>query len=130
MPDYDFSQLSPHDFELMCRDLLQAECGLTLESFKTGKDGGIDFRYANAGKQIIVQCKRFVDTGFDGLLRVLRNEAAKIKKLKPDRYILMTAASLSPANKARITEVIGAQYVSAVRPPPCVGDAQRGVCAA
>jgi hypothetical protein len=111
MPDYDFSQLSPHDFELMCRDLLQAECGLTLESFKSGKDGGIDFRYAKAGKQIVVQCKRFVATGFDGLLRELRKEAVKVKKLNPGRYILMTAASLSPANKARIVEVIGAQYL-------------------
>ena len=111
MSDYEFSQLSPHDFELMCRDLLQAECGLTLESFKAGKDGGIDFRYANAGKQIIVQCKRFVATGFDGLLRELRKEAAKVEKLKPGRYILMTAASLSDANKTRIAEVVGAQYL-------------------
>lgn len=111
MSDYDFRQLSPHDFELMCRDLLQAECGLTFESFKTGKDGGVDFRYARAGKQIIIQCKRFVATGFDGLLRELRKEAEKVKKLKPARYILMTAASLSPANKTRIVEVIGAQYL-------------------
>ncbi|MCZ4343797.1 restriction endonuclease [Sphingomonadaceae bacterium G21617-S1] len=111
MSDYDFSQLSPHDFEIMCRDLLQAEWGLTLESFKAGKDGGIDFRYANAGKQIIVQCKRFVATGFDGLLRELRKEADKVKKLKPGRYILMTAASLSDANKTRIVEVIGAEYL-------------------
>ncbi|OYY77730.1 MAG: hypothetical protein B7Y43_08865 [Sphingomonas sp. 28-62-20] len=112
MSDYDFGQLSPHDFEIMCRDLLQAEFGLLLESFKSGKDGGIDFRYANAGKQIIVQCKRFVATGYDGLLRELRKEAEKVKKLKPGRYILMTAASLSDANKTRIIEVIGEQYLS------------------
>lgn len=111
MSDYDFSQLSPHDFELMCRDLLQAEWGLVLESFKAGKDGGIDFRYARAGKQIIVQCKRFVETGFEGLLRELRKEADKARKLKPGRYILMTAAALSDANKTRIVEVIGAQFV-------------------
>jgi len=111
MSDYDFSQLSPHDFELMCRDLLQAEWGLTLESFKAGKDGGIDFRYARAGKQIIVQCKRFVETGFDGLLRELRKEADKVRKLKPGRYILMTAAPLSDANKTRIVEVIGAEFL-------------------
>lgn len=111
MSDYDFSQLSPHDFELMCRDLLQAEWGLTLESFKTGKDGGIDFRYVRAGKQIIVQCKRFVETGFDGLLRELRKEADKVRKLKPGRYILMTATPLSDANKTRIVEVIGAEFL-------------------
>ncbi|MCE2574055.1 restriction endonuclease [Komagataeibacter sp. FNDCR2] len=111
MSDYDFSQLSPHDFELMCRDLLQVEWGLVLESFKAGKDGGIDFRYAQAGKQIIVQCKRFVESGFSGLLRELRKEADKVRKLKPGRYVLMTAAPLSDANKTEIVDVIGAQFL-------------------
>jgi len=111
MSDYDFSQLSPHDFELICRDLLQAEWGLVLESFKAGKDGGIDFRYTQAGKQIIVQCKRFVETGFAGLLRELRKEADKVRKLKPSRYVLMTAAPLSDANKTKIVEVIGTQFL-------------------
>lgn len=111
MSDYDFSQLSPHDFELLCRDLLQAEWSLVLESFKAGKDGGIDFRYAQVGKQIIVQCKRFVETGFAGLLRELHKEADKVRKLKPGRYVLMTAAPLSDANKIKIIEVIGAQFL-------------------
>ncbi|MEZ7138035.1 restriction endonuclease [Komagataeibacter sp. SM21] len=111
MSDYDFRQLSPHDFELMCRDLLQAELGLVLESFKAGKDGGIDFRYAQAGKQIIVQCKRFVEAGFSGLLRELRKEADKVRKITPGRYVLMTAAPLSDANKTKIVEVIGAQFL-------------------
>ena len=43
---YDFQQLSPHDLETLVRDLLQAEWGVALESFKTGRDGGIDLRYA------------------------------------------------------------------------------------
>jgi DNA polymerase III delta prime subunit len=111
MSDYDFRQLSPHDFELMCRDLLQAEWGLVLESFKAGKDGGIDFRYAQAGKQIIVQCKRFVETRFAGLLRELSKEADKVRKLKPGRYVLMTAAPLSDAEKTKIAEVIGANFL-------------------
>lgn len=111
MSNYDFSQLSPHDFELLCRDLLQAEWKLTLESFKQGKDGGVDFRYARAGKNIIVQCKRFIETGFAGLLRELEKEAVKVRKLKPGRYVLMTAASLSDANKERIVEVIGSEFL-------------------
>jgi hypothetical protein len=111
MPSYDFSQLSPHDFELLSRDLLQAEWNLTLESFKQGKDGGIDFRYARAGKNVVVQCKRFIKTGFAGLLRELDKEAVKVRKLKPSRYILMTAASLSDANKDRIVEVVGAEFL-------------------
>jgi len=42
---YDFRTLSPIDFELLVRDLLQAELGITMESFGPGKDGGIDFRF-------------------------------------------------------------------------------------
>ena len=49
MADYDFRSLSPHDFELLCRDLLQKHLGVHSESFTTGRDSGIDFRYRGAG---------------------------------------------------------------------------------
>jgi len=42
--NYDFKNLSPIDFEELCRDLLQKELEVTFESFTEGKDGGIDFR--------------------------------------------------------------------------------------
>ena len=45
MSDYDFRSLSPHDFELLCRDILQKPLGVQLESFTAGRDCGIDFRY-------------------------------------------------------------------------------------
>jgi len=59
MPDYDFKQLSPHDFEELARDLVQARDGIVLESFKTGKDGGIDFRRARGKDSTVVQCKHY-----------------------------------------------------------------------
>jgi hypothetical protein len=105
MPEYDFKQLSPYDFERLSRDLLQAEEGLRLESFKTGRDGGIDFRHARGTSDIIVQCKHFVRTGLTGLLRELKREAAKVNALAPDRYILVTSVPLSPANKETIRSV-------------------------
>jgi hypothetical protein len=37
MPDYDFRNLSPIDFEILVRDLIQEELGVRLESFKAGK---------------------------------------------------------------------------------------------
>jgi hypothetical protein len=42
MADYDFRSLSPHDFELLCRDLLPERLVVTLESFTMGRDSGID----------------------------------------------------------------------------------------
>jgi hypothetical protein len=55
MADYDFRSLSPHDFELVCRDLLQKPLGVRLESFTAGRDSGIDFRYRTKTYTLIVQ---------------------------------------------------------------------------
>jgi len=42
MTEYDFTSLSPAEFEKLTRDLLQKELKIHLESFKAGKDKGID----------------------------------------------------------------------------------------
>jgi hypothetical protein len=112
MADYDFHQLSPYDLEILARDLLQAHWGVTLESFKTGKDGGIDLRYATAQGKTIVQVKHYVRTGLSGLLRDLEKEAAKLKRLQPRRCVLVTSVPLSPANKAAIIAIIGADVLA------------------
>lgn len=106
MTAYDFQQLSPHDFEELSRDLLQAEWGITLENFKAGRDSGIDLRYARSGQHIIVQCKHYFQSGLAGLKRDLRKEALKIQRLQPERYVIVTSVPLSPANKADIVKII------------------------
>ena len=105
MTDYEFKQLSPYDFEVISRDLLQAQEGIRLESFKNGKDGGIDFRYApTKDKKVIVQCKHYAWSGFRKLLNHLKKEAEKLVHLKPSRYILVTSVPLSANNKSKISE--------------------------
>lgn len=62
MSEYDFLVLSSDEFELFCKDILEIELGIKLENFKTGKDGGIDLRYAPSDDDVlIVQCKRYKD---------------------------------------------------------------------
>ncbi len=107
MSDYDFHQLSPHDLETLTRDLLQVELNIRFESFKTGKDQGIDLRYSRAQSRIIVQCKHYFRSGFPKLLRSLRTEKNKIRRLEPHRYMLVTSVALSPANKGKIVELFG-----------------------
>ena len=87
MPSYDFRSLSPIDFEGLARDLLQEELDLTLESFKPGKDLGIDFRFTTDKENtLVVQCKHKVDSGFSALLYVLvSKELSKITALDPSR---------------------------------------------
>lgn len=107
MADYDFRSLSPHDFELLCRDLLQKPLGVTLESFTMGRDSGIDFRYRSGGANLIVQCKHYAESGYDALARVLAGkERRKLDALKPTRYILATSVGLTPARKEELLEIL------------------------
>jgi len=97
MASYDFtSTLSPLDFELLSKDLLEAELGIRLENFREGRDKGIDLRYApQKGQGLIVQCKRYA-TFANLKSKLLNEELPKIIKLKPVRYILTTSVPLSP----------------------------------
>ncbi len=96
--------LSPQDFELISRDLLQASTDCRFESFKEGKDGGIDIRCASSTEgKIIVQAKRYND--WSSLKNALTKEVDKVKKLNPDKYILTTTVPLSPDNKAVIKDM-------------------------
>ncbi len=112
MPDYDFHQLSPYDLEILARDLLQSHWGVTIESFKTGKDGGIDLRSAAGSGNTIVQVKHFLKTGLAGLMRELAKEAEKVHYLNPTRYVLVTSVSLSAVNKDAIVKLIGTNVLA------------------
>jgi len=62
MLNYNFFNLSPPEFEELTRDLLQNHLGLTLESFASGRDQGIDLRYSRANTdKVIILCKRYKD---------------------------------------------------------------------
>lgn len=107
MANYDFtSSLSPLDFELLSKDLLEAELGIRLENFREGRDKGVDLRYApQKGQHLIVQCKRY--STFANLKSELANkELPKIGKLKPDRYILTTSVPLSPQQAEEIKAIL------------------------
>lgn len=107
MATYDFRSLSSFDFEQLTRDLLQQEFGIRLESFKTGRDSGIDLRYSTDEKNyLIVQCKHFADTPYRTFLSLLeREEVPKVKRLGPQRYILATSKGLTPQNKEEIRKL-------------------------
>jgi hypothetical protein len=64
---YDFTTLSPDDFGNLVADLLSREWGRRLESFKPGKDRGIDLRNTRVLDETataIVQCKRYAPHKF------------------------------------------------------------------
>jgi uncharacterized protein YutE (UPF0331/DUF86 family) len=109
---YDFRTLSPIDFELLVRDLLQAEFCITMESFGPGKDGGIDFRFAVADQGVVVQVKHHAEGGGRSLIRAAAKEDPKVLKLAPGRYILATSISLTPVLKDKIVQAMPSAPIS------------------
>lgn len=105
--EYNFSTLSPTDFENLTRDLLGRALGIRFEGFAEGPDDGMDGRHAMADGDIILQSKRYDRSGFAGLKAKMKSERAKIDALQPKRYILATSATLTPANKTVLAEIIG-----------------------
>ena len=98
---YDFTTLSPDDFENLVADLLSRAWEGRLESFKPGKDTGIDLRNTRSlpGQTTIVQCKRYAPHKFDELHRNIKKEKKKLDVITPQRYVLATSVALSPPNK-------------------------------
>nr|VFK20369.1 MAG: Restriction endonuclease [Candidatus Kentron sp. LFY] len=106
---YDFTTLDPNDFEALVADLLSRSWGTRLESFKPGKDEGIDLRHSRVPtgeSEIIVQCKRYAPHKFQQLRRNCKEEQSKLQKLRPKRYLLVTSVALSPANKESLVNVL------------------------
>jgi len=101
MADYDFSTLDDKDLESLARDLLNKKYNLELQDFKTGRDGGIDLRYAGDGlvPKVIVQVKEYLRSGVTKLKYDLLKEYEKIRPLNPERYLVVTSVSLSAKDK-------------------------------
>jgi len=101
--NYDFTVLSPTEFELLVRDLLQKKLSIYLESFAEGRDGGIDSRFSrNKKNNIIIQCKRYKD--YQSLKGKLNTEAKKVEKINPNRYLFVSTVDFTPANKKEISD--------------------------
>lgn len=107
MKNYDFNILSPFEFEILSRDLLQKHLDLYLESFGEGTDNGIDLRHSK-GELLIVQAKRYKT--FSSLYSNLKKEVSKVQALNPQKYLIATSVSLTPNNKAKIKKLF-APYI-------------------
>lgn len=108
MNDYDFKQLNDKEFEVLSTDLLSRRENLTFERFKPGRDSGVDGRYYSVdGREIIVQCKHWVNSPIERLVRSLKkDEYPKIEKLNPKRYLLVISHALSRNDKSNIMEAL------------------------
>ena len=105
MPDYDFRALSPVDFEHLARDVLNADLGLRLQSYPSGRDQGIDLRQVGAdGAVTVVQCKHYVESSWSTFLRAVEEEGKRGKDLAADHYLFVTSRPLTPLQQDKVLE--------------------------
>ena len=105
MKNYDFNGfLDEKEFEEICCDLIQIRENVDLETFSAGKDGGIDLRGTINNKTVIIQSKKYSTYGT--LKTHLKNiEINRVKKLQPERYILIISMGLTPKRKDEILDI-------------------------
>lgn len=114
--NYDFSTLNNHDLEELSADLLSAHLKLDFQSFKAGRDQGVDLRISTDtnANSIVVQVKHYLKSGDRKLISDLKNkELKKVKKLNPDRYIIVTSVELSKSQKDEIKNAFSPYILTA-----------------
>lgn len=93
------------EFEKFVCDIVQVREGIMVETFKEGKDGGIDGLFVDKGdKTTVIQVKRY-GANYSGLYRDLTKEYVKVKKINPKRYILGVSLDLSLLEKNKIIDL-------------------------
>lgn len=113
MPNYDFhALLEPLEFEKLVCDIVQVREGYFVEMYKEGRDSGIDGSYINHNKKTIIQAKRYKQD-FSQLFKSLKTiELPKVRKLKPDRYILGVSITFQPGEKELIEQLFEGFIIS------------------
>ena len=109
MSNYDFSTLNDKEFEEIAKDLLNAKYNLELQSFKRGKDKGVDLRFStnNNDNSLVVQVKHYIRSGYSQLKHsLISKELPKICDLNPDRYIVVTSITLSASQKDELKNAL------------------------
>jgi hypothetical protein len=106
MSNYNFTSLSPSDFEILIRDLLYAKYGWRLEAFASGPDGGVDLRMENCSTKIIVQCKHYAGSKFSNLTHAAKRELPKIQSEDPKIYVFATTYNLTKLQKDTLRRIL------------------------
>ncbi len=99
---FQYDNLSPLEFEHLCHDIMQVMLNTRLHRFPAGRDGGIDLADDARGSNIVVQVKHYRKSSFAQLMRDLRQELPKVRKLQPRSYYVCCSMCLLPQQIAQI----------------------------
>jgi len=101
---FNFNCISPPEFELLSKDILEKMLGEELRTYATGPDKGIDIR-GFIGNDLVIQVKHFSKSTLSDLKTSLKKELDKVQKLKPKRYMIITSCVLTPPKEDEIYDL-------------------------
>jgi hypothetical protein len=109
---YDFSVLSPEEFEELVNKLL-ADKDVVVEQYRAGKDDGYDGYRTNVPRRAMIQVKHYAS--YETLKSKIQNEEIeKIKKAKPVAYVLATSFDLTHHQTVELKSIISAYVKDAI----------------
>ncbi|MCI8519784.1 MAG: ATP-binding protein [Clostridia bacterium] len=105
MEKINIGELKDSDFEDFSKDILSYKLGTKMRTFRKCKDKGIDAISLEEEKNWIMQAKFYKNTSDSTMMRQLKLESQKVKKLKPDRYFLFICKILTEKQFEEITDI-------------------------
>lgn len=110
MRTYNFNdKLDWNQFQKLACEIIQHREKLPFQTFRAGKDKGMDGLWFCGEENIILQAKRYQN--FSDLYKELKTaELTKVKKLNPRRYILVVSMELSETEYAKIRDLFS-EYI-------------------
>lgn len=107
----NYQNLSDVEFEYIACDVMSRMLETKLRRFGPGKDGGIDLTNNLRTKEIVVQVKHYIKSSVADLIRALKKEIPKVKRLKPKRYYICCCTELTPEKTTEILMMFS-EYMS------------------
>ena len=108
----NYDNLNDMEFEALCNDIMSRKLGIPLRRFGPGRDGGVDLTDDATKKNIVVQVKHYRSSPTDQLVRSLKNELPKVKKLQPKKYYICCSRELTAKNISELYQHFGAYMES------------------
>ena len=110
---YNFNNLSDHEFEILCKDIMQEKLHKDLYIFPKGRDEGIDITENSFFHTVIIQVKHYANSTYSDLRRSLKDEVEKVHKLKPKRYYICCSMELKRSRKIELYKLFSNYMESA-----------------
>jgi predicted AAA+ superfamily ATPase len=102
---FDLSNLNDYEFEILCKDIMQALLDEELFTFSRGVDAGVDICDKEKTPTIIIQAKHYAGSTYSQLKSSLKKDVTKIQRHHPKKYFVCTSQSLTRKNKQEIMEM-------------------------